>query len=241
MEGTETDSIKMICEVSKAGAEVTWYHGEEELPEVGRYEQITDGRKRILIIKGLKMEDAGSYNCRLSPDVKTSAELKVNGKRSRSGDASAFNFCSFCLFHLCFIVCFNVNVGQQAPLVCFPELAAEFISKPKNQEVVEGQAAEFTCSVSKETHEVKWFRGGQELETGDKFTIVSEGKRRVLVVKTCELRDEGAYVAHIGAIKASADLVVTGKSLCQLLDLEIPEHIFMSPAASRKTEDHHTN
>lgn len=103
VEGTETDSVKMICEVSKAGAEVTWYHGEEELPEVGRYEQITDGRKRILIIKGLKMEDAGSYNCRLSPDVKTSAELKVNGKRSRSGAASAFSFCSFCLFHSCFM------------------------------------------------------------------------------------------------------------------------------------------
>lgn len=82
MEGTETDSVKMICEVSKAGAEVTWHRGEEELPEVGRYEQITDGRKRILIIKGLKMEDAGSYNCRLSPTMKTSAELTVNGRKA---------------------------------------------------------------------------------------------------------------------------------------------------------------
>lgn len=78
---------------------------------------------------------------------------------------------------------------------------------------MEGQAAEFTCSVSKETYEVKWFRGNKELETGDKFTIVSEGKRRVLTVKNCELKDEGGYVAHIGTIKASADLLVTGKSL----------------------------
>lgn len=87
VEGTETDSVKLICEVSKAGAEVTWHRGEEELPEVGRYEQITDGRKRILIIKGLKMEDAGSYHCRLSPDMKTSAELKVNGRRWRTSSA----------------------------------------------------------------------------------------------------------------------------------------------------------
>lgn len=102
VEGTETDSVKMICEVSKAGAEVTWHRGEEELPEVGRYEQITDGRKRILIIKGLKVEDAGRYNCRLSPNMKTSAELKVNGERRRSGASSAFNFFSLCLFHLRF-------------------------------------------------------------------------------------------------------------------------------------------
>lgn len=98
VEGTETDTVKMICEVSKASAEVTWHRGEEELPEVGRYEQIVDGRKRILIIKGLKMEDAGKYNCRLSPDMKTSAELKVNGKKSISGASSAFNVFSLCLF-----------------------------------------------------------------------------------------------------------------------------------------------
>lgn len=80
MEGTETDSIKMICEVSKASAEVRWYHGEEELPEGGRYEQIMDGRKRILILQDLRMEDAGEYSCRLSPAVKTDAILKLNGE-----------------------------------------------------------------------------------------------------------------------------------------------------------------
>lgn len=82
VEGTETDSVKMICEVSKAGAEVVWYRGDEELPEGGRYDQLTDGRKRILIIQDLRMEDAGEYNCRLSPTVRTSAMLKLNGEKS---------------------------------------------------------------------------------------------------------------------------------------------------------------
>lgn len=81
VEGTETDSVKMICEVSKAAAEVTWYRGDEELPEGGRYEHITDGRKRILIIQDLRMEDAGEYNCRLSPSIRTSATLKLNGEK----------------------------------------------------------------------------------------------------------------------------------------------------------------
>lgn len=87
VEGTETDNVKMICEVSKAGAEVTWYRGEEELPEGGRYEQIMDGRKRILIIQDLRMEDAGEYNCRLSPTVRTSATLRLSGTNTSSRPA----------------------------------------------------------------------------------------------------------------------------------------------------------
>lgn len=79
VEGTETDSVKMICEVSKASAEVVWYKGDEELPEGGRYEQVQDGRKRILIIHDLRMDDAGEYNCRL-PNAKTSANLRLSGK-----------------------------------------------------------------------------------------------------------------------------------------------------------------
>ncbi|KAG7276471.1 hypothetical protein CRUP_033909, partial [Coryphaenoides rupestris] len=166
MEGTETDSVKLICEVSKPSAEVTWYKGEQELPEGGRYEQIMDGKRRILIIQDLKMADVGEYTCRLSPSVKTSANLKLN------------------------------------------ELAAEFISRPQSQEVVEGEKAEFICSVSKETYEVKWFRGDKEIKAGDKYEIVSEGKRRALIVKKCENTDEGGYVAHIGDVKASADLYI---------------------------------
>lgn len=77
--------------------------------------------------------------------------------------------------------------------------------------MVEGEQAQFVCSVSKETYDVKWFRGDMELQTGDKYEIVSEGKRRALTVKNCELKDEGAFIACIGSVKASADLHVIGK------------------------------
>lgn len=95
----------------------------------------------------------------------------------------------------------------------FAELAAEFLARPQNQEVVEGEKAEFSCSVSKDTYEVKWFRGDKEIEAGDKYGIISEGKRRALIVKSCELKDEGGYTAHIGTVKAVADLLVIGKTL----------------------------
>lgn len=77
--------------------------------------------------------------------------------------------------------------------------------------MVEGEIAQFVCSVSKETHEVKWVRGDKELQAGDKYEITSDGKRRALIVKNCELKDEGAFIACIGSVKASADLRVIGK------------------------------
>lgn len=76
---------------------------------------------------------------------------------------------------------------------------------------MEGEKAEFACSVSKDTYEVKWFRGDTEIEDGEKHTIISDGKRRALIVKNCDLKDEGGYVAHIGSVKASAELCVIGK------------------------------
>lgn len=97
---------------------------------------------------------------------------------------------------------------------CLPpsELAAEFISRPQNQEVVEGEKAEITCSVSKDTFEVRWLKDEQELQSGDRYQLVSDGKKRTLIIRKSELKDEGGYVVVIGTTRASADLTVLGKS-----------------------------
>lgn len=79
IEANETDTVKLICEVSKPDAEVTWFKGDEELPDGGRYEQISDGRKRILVIHNARLDDAGAYSCRL-PSTRTTGKLTVHGK-----------------------------------------------------------------------------------------------------------------------------------------------------------------
>lgn len=83
--------------------------------------------------------------------------------------------------------------------------------------MVEGQKAEFTCSVSKETFEVKWLKGKKELEEGEKYQMVSDGKRRTLVIKNCERQDEGGYMVMIGATRAGAELTVLGNSSFKMM------------------------
>lgn len=98
------------------------------------------------------------------------------------------------------------------PCNCFfPELAAEFISKPQNLEVLEGEKAEFVCSISKENFEVQWKRDDKTLEPGDKYDIIADGKKRILVVKDATLQDMGTYVVMVGAARAAAHLTVIGK------------------------------
>lgn len=95
--------------------------------------------------------------------------------------------------------------------VFFPELAAEFISKPQNLEILEGEKAEFVCTISKESFEVQWKRDDKTLESGDKYDIIADGKKRILVVKDATLQDMGTYVVMVGAARAAAHLTVIGK------------------------------
>lgn len=93
----------------------------------------------------------------------------------------------------------------------FSELAAEFITRPQNTEVLEGEKAELVCSVSKEAFDVQWLRGDTVLEAGDKYDIISDGKKRVLVIKESELDDEGNYSVTVAGAKATARLRVIGE------------------------------
>lgn len=69
----------MICEVSKPNAEVSWFKGDDEVPDGGRFEHISEGRKRILLIRNAHPEDAGKYTCKLRSSS-TTGKLTVHGK-----------------------------------------------------------------------------------------------------------------------------------------------------------------
>lgn len=90
---------------------------------------------------------------------------------------------------------------------------------------MEGEKAEFTCSVSKETFEVRWLKDEQELLEGDRYQLVSDGKRRTLIIRKSELKDEGGYVVVIGTTRASVDLTVLGKHLLPLISVILTDKV----------------
>uniref|UniRef100_A0A8C0EKB2 Titin n=1 Tax=Bubo bubo TaxID=30461 RepID=A0A8C0EKB2_BUBBB len=97
------------------------------------------------------------------------------------------------------------------------------LTKPQNLEVLEGEKAEFFCSVSKEAITVQWLRGDTVLEAGDKYDIISDGKKRTLVVKDSILGDAGKYTVMVGEAKATARLTVIGK----LYFINVQVHILL--------------
>lgn len=132
---------------------------------------------------------------------------------------------------------------------CFlSELAAEFLTRPQNLEVLEGDKAEFVCSVSKEAITVQWLRGDTVLEPGDKYDIISDGKKRTLVVKDSILGDAGKYTVMVGEVKATARLTVIGKLYFVYVQLHILFHslyymmsYFFYFLNFRKTQDYNSS
>lgn len=114
--------------------------------------------------------------------------------------------------------------------------------------MLEGDKAEFVCSVSKEAIAVQWLRGDTVLEPGDKYDIISDGKKRTLVIKDSVLGDAGKYSIMVGESKATAKLTVIGKLYFISVQVNVLLHslyyvmsYFFFFLNSRKTQDYNSS
>ncbi|XP_070426092.1 obscurin isoform X23 [Equus przewalskii] len=64
------------CQVSRASAQVQWFKGSAELCPGPKYEMVSDGLYRKLVINDVQPEDEDTYTCEAG-DVKTSAQFFV--------------------------------------------------------------------------------------------------------------------------------------------------------------------
>lgn len=78
-ETEEGKSVILRCELSKPGAIVKWWKGEEELTEGEKYHMKTDGKTVEMAIRNVLREDTGVYSCTIG-DQKTTSEIKVRGR-----------------------------------------------------------------------------------------------------------------------------------------------------------------
>uniref|UniRef100_A0A7N8XKY3 Ig-like domain-containing protein n=1 Tax=Mastacembelus armatus TaxID=205130 RepID=A0A7N8XKY3_9TELE len=81
----EKDEVKLVCELSKAIAEVKWFKDGKEITPSKNIAISTDGRKRILTVRKAEKANTGAYTCDCGSD-KTTANLNIEGKTVQPGN-----------------------------------------------------------------------------------------------------------------------------------------------------------
>lgn len=66
------------------------------------------------------------------------------------------------------------------------------------------------CQVSRASAQVRWFKGGKELQPGPTYEMVSDGLYRKLVINDVQPEDEDSYTCDAGDVKTSAQFFVEG-------------------------------
>ena len=95
--------------------------------------------------------------------------------------------------------------------VCLPEIELDFAVPLKDVTVPEKRQARFECVLTLEAN-VIWSKGPDIIKSSDKFDIITDGKKHILVINNSQFDDEGVYTAEVEGKKTSARLFVTGKS-----------------------------
>ena len=95
--------------------------------------------------------------------------------------------------------------------VWFPEIELDFAVPLKDVTVPEKRQARFECVLTREAN-VIWSKGPDIIKSSDKFDIITDGKKHILVINNSQFDDEGVYTAEVEGKKTSARLFVTGKS-----------------------------
>lgn len=75
----EKDEVKLVCELSKAIADVKWFKDGKEITPSKNIAISTDGKKRILMVRKAEKTNIGEYTCDCGSD-KTTAKLNIEGK-----------------------------------------------------------------------------------------------------------------------------------------------------------------
>lgn len=84
----------------------------------------------------------------------------------------------------------------------------EFIQKLLDVEVQEKHEAILQVEVSTDKAKVSWHKDGEEISSGDRIKLVTDGKMRRLVIASSNLSDEGEYTCVLGDLESTCELSV---------------------------------
>lgn len=80
----------------------------------------------------------------------------------------------------------------------------------KDVTVPEKRQARFECQLTREAN-VIWSKGSDIIKVGEKFDIIADGKKHILVINDSQFDDEGEYTAEVEGKTTTAKLFVEGK------------------------------
>ena len=75
----EKDEVTLVCELSKASAQVRWFKDGQEIVPSKNVLIKADGKGRFLTVKKAEKGNIGEYSCDCGTD-KTTARLNIEGK-----------------------------------------------------------------------------------------------------------------------------------------------------------------
>ncbi|XP_077990140.1 twitchin-like isoform X3 [Glandiceps talaboti] len=90
---------------------------------------------------------------------------------------------------------------------------AEFRSRLKSSEVMEGETAKFGCIISSSKLPVSWYKNGKEIKNDNKYEIKAIGSKHELYIKNTVPADEGDLRIIVGDAEDTAALFVKEKPI----------------------------
>ncbi|XP_061465395.1 obscurin-like protein 1 isoform X2 [Rhineura floridana] len=117
-------------------------------------------------------------------------------------------------------VAFTADTVRSSARLTVREPPVTMLRFPQDMGIPETGSATFECELSRPLAEVKWYKDGEEIQTGPNCRMYSVGRRRLLQLNHCSLEDAGEYTCDAGNCCASAKLRVFERQVQIVRELE---------------------
>uniref|UniRef100_A0A671FYC7 Obscurin n=1 Tax=Rhinolophus ferrumequinum TaxID=59479 RepID=A0A671FYC7_RHIFE len=202
---TEKDKVILECELSRPHVDVRWLKDDVELQVGKMVGMVAQGACRTLIIYRCVLGDQGVYMCD-AHDAQTSASVKVQGRthtliyrRVLAEGGGEIRFVA-------------ENAESRAQLRV-RELPVSILRPLRDKIAMEKHRGVLECQMSRASAQVRWYKGGVELQPGPKYEMVSDGLYRKLVINDVQPEDEDTYTCDAGDVKTCAQFFVEEQSI----------------------------
>uniref|UniRef100_A0A3B3QG32 non-specific serine/threonine protein kinase n=1 Tax=Paramormyrops kingsleyae TaxID=1676925 RepID=A0A3B3QG32_9TELE len=191
----ESQLAELECEVANPSAEGLWLKDGQHVFFSDNIRSQDVGELRRLVIIITRPQDVGEYTYQLG-NSKTTAHLKVEGTHQLMLYIYSLAVYIFggCVPSqgLCAFMCSTET--QQSLFLTFSEVPLMIVSPLSDVQVYEEEDAMFECEVSREAKSFRWLKEAEELTASEKYEMLHEGTKHMLVVKSITKDDLVKYV-----------------------------------------------